>query len=169
MTHIYCCTETFCGLKSSDWVYVFGVLVNAGLAFWIVRTIQNRMTNRRVLKDHFINEVKDLRNEYKACLSNLYADKIYPQNVIPWFKLMNIKVNDLMTILNDKYKVDKIILQPYQIELSNLITNNDDFIQQFKSGKPVVFSPESKNSFIKFQQDHNNLFNKIIIAINDAK
>lgn len=169
MTHIYCCTETFCGLKSSDWVYVFGVLVNAGLAFWIVRTIQNRMTNRRVLKDHFINEVKDLRNEYKTCLSNLYSDKIYPQSVIPWFKLMNIKVNDLMTVLHDKYQVDKTTLQPYQIELRNLITDNDDFNRQFRNDRPVVFSPESKNSFVKFQQDHNNLFNKIIIAVNDAK
>lgn len=158
-----------CSLDKSDWVDIIGLGVNSALAFWIVKTIQNRLTNKRVLKDHFINEIKEIRNEYRTCLSNLYANKTHPKTVLPWFKLMNIKVNDLMSILNTKYKVDKNLLMPYQRDLQELVTNNEDFMNQFKSDKPVEFSDSSKVQFIKFQQEHNQLFNDLIIKVNDAK
>lgn len=159
----------FCSLGPSDWVEIFGIIVNAGLAFWIVRTIQNKLTNKRVLKDHFINEMKEIRSEYKNCLNNLYSDQTMPKRVIPWFKLMNVKVNDILLVANQKYKIDKTKLIAYQRELQELITNNEEFIIQFKTAKTVVFSEHSKATFIKFQQDNNHLFNDIIIAINDAE
>lgn len=163
-----CCLNFFCTLEAADWIALFGVIVNAVLAFWIVKTIQNKLTNKRVLKDHFINEIKDIRNEYKTCLNNLYSNTTHPQRVIPWFKLMNIKVDDIMSITHLKYSIDKEKLKPYQIELQELITNNEDFMAQY-NGEKVVFSQTSRTQLIKFQQSHNQLFNEIIIAINDAK
>ncbi len=163
-----CCLRLFCSLESADWIALFGVAVNAGLAYWIVRTIQNKLTNKRVLKDHFISEMKDIRAEYKNCLNNLYSNNTNPQRIIPWFKLMNIRVNDLMTLINQKYKIDIKKLEPYQNELRELVTNNDDFINQFKKEK-ITFSETSRSELIKFQQTHNKLFNEIIIAINDGE
>lgn len=157
----------FSSMESADWIALLGVLVNAILAYWIVRTIQNKLTNKRVLKDHFINEIKEIRNDYKTFLNNLYSNTTHPQRVIPWFKLMNIKVDDLMKIVHTKYSIDKGKLKPYQIELQELITNNEDFIAQY-NGEKVVFSETSRTQLIKFQQSHNQLFNEIIITINDA-
>lgn len=162
------CLNFFSSLEPADWIAVFGVLVNAGLAYWIVRTIQNKLTNKRVLKDHFINEIKEIRNEYKTCLNNLYSNNTHPHRVIPWFKLMNIKVDDLMKIVYTKYKIDRSKLKPYQIELRDLITNNNDFMAQYNSDK-VTFTEGSRSQLIKFQQSHNQLFNEIIITINDAE
>jgi len=164
-----CCITFFCSLESSDWIHLIGILINSGLAIWIVRTIQNKLTNRRVLKDHFISEIKEIRNEYRNYMNNLCSNNIYPKRAIPWFKLMNIKIEDLMSCINDKYNIDKKSLLPYQNELRELITENVDFIQQFKSGKLVVFSEQSLNSFIKFQQENNQLFNHLIIKVNDSK
>jgi len=163
-----CCINFFSSLEAADWIALFGVLVNAGLAYWIVRTIQNKLTNKRVLKDHFINEMKEIRNDYKTCLNNLYSNNTHPHRVIPWFKLMNIKVDDLMSIIHTKYCIDKDKLKPYQIELQELITNNEDFMAQY-NGEKVVFSQTSRTQLIKFQQSHNQLFNEIIITINDAE
>lgn len=157
-----------CTLKTGDWIALLGVIINSALAYWIVRTIQYKLTNKRVLKDHFINEIKDIRNDYKTFLNNLYSNSTQPQRVIPWFKLMNIKINDLMTHINTKYKIDKNKLKPYQIELPDLITNNEDFITQFNSDK-VTLTESSRTQLIKFQQLHNQLFNEIIIEINDAE
>ena len=155
-------------ITPTDWIAIFGVLVNALLAYWIVRTIQNKLTNKRVLKDHFISEIKEIRQEYKTHLNSLYTNNTHPHRVIPWFKLMNIKIDDLISIINTKYKIDKEILKPYQIELQEFITNNKDFISHFNSDK-VIFSEKSRIQIIKFQQTHNKLFNDIIININDAK
>ena len=135
--------DLFYSMTGTDWITLIGILVNAGLAFWIVRTIQNRLTNKRVLKDHFINEVKEIRNDYKTCLNNLYSNSTHPHRIIPWFKLMNIKVEDLMTIIQSIYSIEKNSLKPYQIELQELITNNCDFMNQYKQEK-VIFSENSR-------------------------
>lgn len=164
-----CCITFLSSLEPSDWISIMGLLVNAFLAFWIVKTIQNRLANKRVLKDHFISEIKEIRNEYRNCLSNLYSCKTHPRIVIPWFKLMNIKVNDVMSVLNSKYSIDKNYLLPYQHDLQEMITNNEDFINQFKNDNNVTFTESSKIQFIKFQQENNQLFNDIIIKINDSK
>lgn len=161
-------TSWLSNMESSDWIDLLGIGVNAILAFWIVKTIQNRLTNKRVLKDHFINEIKDIRNDYKLCLNNLYSDQTKPGKVISWFKLMNIRVNDVMSIVNLKYGVDVNKLAPYQRDLQELVTNNEEFINQFKSSENLVFTEASKKSLIIFQQQHSVLFNQIIISINDA-
>jgi hypothetical protein len=164
-----CCSiNFFSSLEAADSIALLGVVVNAGLAYWIVRTIQNKLTNKRVLKDHFINEIKEIRNDYKTCLNDLYSNNTHPHRVIPWFKLMNIKVDDLMTIIRKKYCIDKDKLKPFQLELQELITNNEDFMAQYNREK-IVFSQTSRTKLIKFQQSHNQLFNEIIIAINDAE
>lgn len=164
-----CCISIFDSFANTDWIALFSVLINAILAFWIVRTIQNKLTNKRVLKDHFINEIKDIRNDYKTCLNNLYLNQTNAKQVIPWFKLMNIKIDDLMSLVCGKYKrIKRNELEPYQNQLRELITEHEDFIKQYESGKPINFAENSKNQFIKFQQENNHIFNDIIIKINDA-
>lgn len=81
---------------------------------------------------------------------------------------MNIKLNDLMELISKRYKIEKNIFNPYQIELRNLITENEDYQNSYKSKKPIVFSNESKSSFIQFQQSNNHIFNEVIVSINDA-
>ena len=149
-------------------IIAIGIGVSAGVGIWIVRTMQDRLTNKRVLKDHLMQEVKDLRDEYREFLKGIYTDKTIGAHVMPWFKLMDLKIDDLMDIANAKYKIAKTMLAPYQKELLELITENKDFEQQFKSGLAINFKDESKTAFIIFEQNHNHLFNDIIIAINDA-
>jgi len=164
-----CGINIFDTFQASNWIDVLGIIVNSILALWIVRTIQNKLTNRRVLKDHFINEIKDIRGDYKNCLNNLYSGQTVARRVIPWFKLMYIRVDDLMNLISEKYKIDTKALSPYQNELRELITENEDFIKYYDSDKPIVFSENSRSQLIKFQQAHNHLFNDIVIKINDCE
>lgn len=163
-----CCINFTTKFEPADWIALLGILINSALAYWIVKTIQNRLTNKRVLKDHFINEIKDIRSDYKTCFNNLYSNSTNPKRIIPWFKLMNIRVDDLMTFVNSKYNINKKFLEPYQIEFRELITNNADFISHFNNDK-VVFSETSRMQLIRFQQTYGKLFNSLIIAINDAR
>ena len=155
-----------CCITTPNWIDIGGIVIDAFLAWWIVRTIQNKLTNKRVLKDHFICEVKDIRLEYKNFVSDLYANKMVPSTIIPWFKLMNIKVSNLMELLNQIYKIDIAKLSPYQNDLRELITENEDFINCYKTDK-LNLSEESRKQFIQCQQKHYHLFNEVIIAIND--
>lgn len=84
-----CCPSSI-SLEESDIIAIIGVIINAFLAIWIVKTLQNNLANKRYLKDHLIQEVKDLRSEYKKFLNELYQGKLRPKQILPWFKLMNI-------------------------------------------------------------------------------
>ena len=150
----------------SDWISIIGIIINSSLSILLVITIQNRLTNKRVLKDHFITEIKDIRSEYKIFLNNLYSNNTRVKSVIPWFKLMNIKVIDIMRTINEIYKIDENILNPYQNELRELITENEDFISSFNLEQNIIFSDNSKTKIIEFQQKNNSLFNRLIIEIN---
>ncbi|MBK8499123.1 MAG: hypothetical protein IPL52_09960 [Flavobacteriales bacterium] len=141
--------------------------MDALLAVWIINRLKDRSANRRTLKDHFIEEIKGIRAEYAKCLSNLYSSKSIAANVLPWFKLMNMKIDDVAKHVHRKYKIDRDKLRPYQIDLRELVTNNDDFVRHFNSGRPVVFTTQSKNELMMFQQSNVHLFNDIIISIND--
>ncbi|WP_026838313.1 hypothetical protein [Gillisia sp. JM1] len=155
-------------LEVSDYINIFSVILNAILAIWIINTIQNRLNNKRVLKDYFINEVKDIRGEYRILLNEIYRSKIKPNKISPWLKLMNIRTNDLMDIILKKHRVSENFLRPYHIDLRNLITEDANFIQSFKLNEEFVLTEKSKKDLIVFQQKNNSLFNKLIIEINDA-
>lgn len=160
---------TSCCITLENWIEIFAIVVNALVAWWIVRTIQNRLTNNRVLKDHFIEEIKDIRNEYRNFLNNLYAAKTEIRTIIPWFKLMNIRVSDLMTLIHQKYSIDQQTLSPYQNDLRELVTESDEFNMQFREGGNIIFSESTKTKLIEFQNTYNHLFNELIININDTK
>jgi len=151
----------------SDFVDILSLLVNAFLGIWIVKILTNKLTNKRTLKDHFITEVKELRQEYKTYLNLLYSNKVHPQLVLPWFKLMNIKVDGLLEYLNEIYHVDVKILKPYQIQLRDLITDSKSFNEQFNN-QTIEFSEDFKIELIKFQQENAYLFTDLIIQINDC-
>lgn len=166
---IICCyVKTSDTIKIADYISILAIIINFILAIIIVRTIQNRLTNKRVLKDHFISEIKELRNEYRDCINKLHSNSANSKEILPLLKLMNIKAKDLIELVNIKHGIDKQILLPYQDTLRELITNNVDFIRDFNTVGTINFSEDSKNSFHKFQQENNHIFNDLIIKINDA-
>jgi len=156
-----------CSLDNGDYINILAIVINSILAIWIVRNLQKNLTNKRFLKDHLIQEIKDLRIEYKNFLNDLNSGYIKPKKVAPWFKLMNIKVQDTMEIVSDKYKIEKSYLSNYQIELRDLVTELDEFNSNYKENKQLKLESQSLRELIKFQQENNSKFNEIIIKIND--
>ncbi len=71
-----------------------------------------------------------------------------------------------MELLNQIYGINKEKLYPYQNDLRELITENEDFIRCFNADK-LELSDVSRKQFIQFQQNNYHLFNEVIIAIND--
>jgi len=145
-----------------------GILINSGIALYIVSNIQKNQVNKRLIKDHLISEIKDIRNDYKDLLSNLTNGVILPSSILPWFKLMNIKINDIMSLAKKKYNVETDYLKPYTDDLRDLITENKEFEAIFNSTTSVSLSNGFRMNIIAFQQKHNHLFNELVIDVNDA-
>lgn len=160
--------EQTCSLSSSDWISIISLIINSLLAIWIVITIQKKLRNRRVLKDHIINEILDIRLSYKRQVEKIHSSKAKPKELLPWFKLMNVKVINLMDIANSKYGIDKQIFDPFQTQLRFIITEDQGYINSFKNNQEVELTDHTKQILLKFLQENNYRFNSAIVSINDA-
>lgn len=159
-----------CSLDFSDCIEIFGIIVNFFLAIWIVKTIQNKLTNKRVLKDHFICEIKELRAEYIEYIKNCYAGTIVPQDTLRWFKLINMKKNHLINDVRELYHVSCPELNSFHNDLHDIITNSPEYSANFRMNNTVVLSSSTKRriDLIQIRHSHNSLFNKFVRLVNDA-
>lgn len=153
----------------SDIISALGIIVNSILAIWIVKTIQNKLTNKRVLKDHFISEIKDIRNEYNQYIKNIEKGNIKPQESPRWFKLQNIKLDHLMNHINEIYNIPFPQLITFHSELRELITNSSELISNYRNNTPVTFSTTTIRKLDRIQSKYIGIYNKLIIKINDSK
>ncbi|MBK3516673.1 hypothetical protein [Carboxylicivirga marina] len=167
MAQEICLTQEIC-LSASEMIEASGIIINAILAYWIVRTIQDKLTNKRVLKDHFIEEIKEIRETYREKLKVLYTGNARPKGLLPWFKLMNIKIEDLLKLAHDKYQIDTSTLRPFQVELLEIVTENEDYEKNFRDNNKIEYSEVVKTEIMQFQQNNNHIFNELIIKINDS-
>lgn len=158
----------YCKIGLSDWISIVSIIINSLLAVWIVTNIQKNQINKRVLKDFIIKEFIDIRSQYKDKIENLYNSKIHPKPLLPWFKLMNIKVINLMNIANTKYKIDKDLLHPFQIDLRDMITENESFIKAYSGNSEIKLTDSERSRIVQFLQDNSHVFNDLIVKINDA-
>lgn len=155
-------------LDFSNFIDILGIIVNSLLALWIVQTIQNKLANKRVLKDHFISEVKDIRTEYNEYIKDIYGERLIPRETLRAFKLLNIKKDNLLSDIADIYKVAEPNLNSFHVDLRELITNSPEYSANFRNNSPVSFSGVTKIKLDRIQVNYNGVFNKLIIKINDA-
>lgn len=165
VTHII--DDTPDSLCYGDIINIIGLVINLIVGGIILFKIQSRENNKRVLKDHFIEEIKQLKSDYRDFIDKLYLGEVNAREAVTWFKMTNVRVNELVGLMNQKYKVHPKVFEPYQITLRNLITNSEDFIRAWNS-PTVQFSEESKKMILAFRTKYENRFNKVIIDVNDA-
>ena len=80
---------------------------------------------------------------------------------------MNIRVKDLVMLMNNRYEVAEDFLNPYQNDLRELITESDDFNRCYRN-RQLILTENLKRDLMRFQQEHQRLFNELIIKINDS-
>lgn len=104
------------------------IIVNVFIAWYVTRILQNRLNNSRANKDYLINILSEHRTSYDHFFKNLFDDKLNNKEIIHWFKMMTINIETLKESDN-KCTYDTLLLE--HIKLRNIITNSDDFNDQF--------------------------------------
>lgn len=152
----------------ADLISLFGIIINSALAIWIVKTIQNKLANKRVLKDHFIAELKDLRIEYLDFIKVIHEGNLLPKLALRKFKSLEIKKKHLFENLLEIYNIDAERLDNFHFELRELITNSTEYSRNFRTNNPVIFTPQTIRTLDRIQMNYDGTFNSLIIKINDS-
>ncbi|EKJ84922.1 hypothetical protein CLV96_0307 [Leptospira meyeri] len=149
-------------LTTSDYIAVADIIFNLLLAIFVIFFLQKKIDDKKYLKEHFINEIIQIRENYRTFLINLETNCLKPKEILSLLKSMNITLNDLMIILNEVYNIEPTYLINYQTELRNIVTEFNEFSKNFSKNKKVVLKDESVLEIMNFHQRNNCKFNELI-------
>ncbi|MDN4753868.1 hypothetical protein QYZ87_04890 [Porphyromonadaceae bacterium W3.11] len=158
-------------MNISDWIDAVGVLVSiAGVfvAIWVGYTLQTVLTAERTIKDILIKRIDKLSDKYDLLYSKILEEGINPRLILSWFKSFNIEADALLKKASEMYGIDSSFLKPFQADLRELITNDESYMNNFKS---EMFKPSNAltNDIQGFHKNNHHLFLDLICKINDQK
>lgn len=143
-----------------------GIVVNAILAVWIVNTLQKRQNNERFIKEHFIQEVKGLREDLKRQMNLLYLGRMKKAESVTRMKLVGIKAANIVNILQNCFFLDCSDLNNHLVNLNRVITDDEHFIHGTDENLRLTIG--SKRKLLELQESFYNSFNNYIIQVNSA-
>lgn len=155
-------------MQVSDWIGVVDIIVTSLIGIWIAVIVQHNLTKNRFLKEHFINEIKDIRDLYKSFVNELYKNKISAIDIKDWLKIMSERVKNMELFLHDNYKIDNSLIITKHAEVQQKITNMEEYNENYK--EPTIrFSDSSKNDILKLHSELSCVLTQRVIDINSAK
>lgn len=121
-------------VSTSDIIAIADIVINAILAITIIVIIERKMTTKRVLKDYFINEIKNIQEEYSFFIQDIITGKQNAKSLLPWFKIMNMRISRLEETFQKELKI-KPSIYSLSTEIQISITETDEFNDSFKEDK----------------------------------
>lgn len=155
-----------CAITVSDWIQIGSILITASLSIWIVKTIQAKVDSKRFIKEFFINEILEIRNEYRVLIGQLKNGELKPRMIKYKTKELNIRVNDLMSILKEQYNINFSYLLSYQLELLSIIMDSNEFVTNFASNSTFSLSEQTLGDLSIFENENDGKFSKLIMEVN---
>ena len=155
-----------CYLNSSDWINVSGIAVNAILGIAIALIIK-RISNKRAIKDYFMNEIKNIREDYRKFLIDLFGGKFTFNSTNNWFQVMNMRLINLEETLKNIHKISNFGAKDLNHDLRDIITNHQDFNDAFNKSS-VTISQLHKQEIVKKQAEISKSLMDTIIDINNS-
>jgi hypothetical protein len=130
--------------------------------------ISKRQANNRKIKDSLMDDVSDIRKDYRNMLNSLFGGKLQNQYVISWFKIANIKLNSINTFTNSKFKKCSSLKAMRIGDGMRLeLTESDEFIKSYKDSKSIIsLGAQTKTSIESRYAELNDEFLKMINEIN---
>lgn len=150
-------------------VGVIEILITAFVAIWIVQSVQTRIDSEKVLKDFFSSELIQLRTDLRSFLDKLIQGEIEAQSVKREHNVLRVRINDILSALNKKFKIDKKYLGAYRQNLLKIVENDDNYVKGYTANEKVKLKEETINRLHKLRTDNDHLFNDILIKLYDSK
>lgn len=156
---------------ATDWLSIIDTVITLagwGITLYIASSISRKLDSERTLKNHFIEEVKTIRDYEASIFQYIIVNNIKPQQLKSKMGNLNTNVSDLMNLLEKQYGINNNYLNAFQWQYSQLITDDEDFTSNYKSNSEFNFGTQLLKDFATYRADKLYLFNNLIVEINNA-
>lgn len=147
----------------SDVIQIVGLLIT----IWIAIIVQRNLTKNRYLKDYFINELRNVREEYKLFFSELYSSKLNSKDIKNRLKILSMRLRSIDAYIDKNFTTKSSRLVDVHSEFQQYITGEDEFNSQFKA-KSIVFSESVKTQILSFQGNIVDSLTQRVVDVNNA-
>ena len=165
---VFLCSFPF----AQDWLSIIDTIITLlgwGLTLYIASTISRKLDSERTLKNHFIDEIKAVRENEEAIFKYVIDNNIQPQTLKSLTGNLNTRVGDLMNLLKSQYGIAEDYLTAFQWKYSQLFSDDDDYTSNYKENKEFKFNHQLLKDFTNYRTDKLKLFNDLIVLVNNAK
>lgn len=140
-----------------------------GLTYWLVSVVQNGINNRRLLKDHYIREVLEIRSEYFDLFRSLQKGELKPKDVAYRYQQLKIRVDDLMPGILEEFPLVNEDLSAYHLSILTGVEELDEYQRKYRKNNKVFTTIKSKEALQEIHRCSIGIFNAIIRQINGAR
>lgn len=164
-------------MKSFDWTiadylqasYVcltaLSIVVTAFMAVWVVHSVQKKIDNERTLKDHFAHEVIELRKDTRDFMSKVINGEINAKEIKRRHYRLSSHINDLLLLLNQKYKIDKKYFKAYRQNVMKIIEKDEHYTHAFNENQIVMLTDETVQNLYEVEKNNDRKFNDVLLKI----
>lgn len=141
------------------------IAVTAFMAVWVVKSVQSEIDNERTLKDHFAHEIVALRRDTREFLANVIEGGVKAKEIKRCHYRLSTHINDLLVLLNRKYKIDKKYLKAYRQNVMKIIESDGEYTSAFNNNLAVTMKDETVGKLHEVEVKNDHLFNEILLKI----
>lgn len=154
-------------IQLSDVIAILDIIITIVIAVWIGVFIQRNFTTVRAVKEYFISENQEIRNNYNTFLDGLYTGNAKANQVQEWFKIMTMRIDIYEDFLKKEFSVHPK-MSKHHTRIKILITGSDELNENYKSDSFTLLTP-TKMDLHKIHKDFTIAQTKLVVEINKAK
>ncbi|WP_276682147.1 hypothetical protein [Empedobacter brevis] len=131
-----------------NYIDIISIFVNVLIAFYFSFWLQNRINNTKANKDFFINEIKDLRLDYKLFIDEINSSRLTKEQTLIRFKDFTMRIEAMKDIFINYYDELNTVLNEH-INIRTVITSSNDFNNNFDRNTILEIRSQSLKSNIR--------------------
>lgn len=145
---------------------LLGIAVSALVAYWIVISIQKRISDDQSFKTYLTDSIQTLKNNYHICLTQLINGKARAKDVKRDLNAFDIRMREIMKLTSAKYtSVDEKYFDSWKIDVRTDIENMDEYSQSFSTNRLAKLSQEHQELVATRISELDRLTNQFIIEL----
>jgi len=125
-------------------------LLSLCTTIWIAIIVQRNLTKKRFLKEYFIGEIKNIREDYKLLHNDLITNSLSSREIINRFKSLSGRIKTIDETVKQYYDCSSSVLKDAHSDFQQYITGLEEFNSQFKN-EHVIFSQEARSKIFEHQ------------------
>ena len=113
-----------------------------------------------------IQEILQIRNAYRALCDKVQSGNATPKSIKTELGIFRVLITDTLKLVQRvNCNVPDDYLLPYQLHFSQLITEDENFIEHFKANQHFKPTKDTMDELTKFEKSYHHLINDLILIV----